>query len=388
MSLFQKSYRCFAFSSFPKELSDQVKFGGKIFLPVSALEQLARLNIVYPMLFEVKSEEGASTNCGVLEFVAEEGRTYLPDWMMTHLNLRNGDFITIKSKSVPVGRFVKIQPQTENFLEITNPRAVLENGLRNFACLTVGDMISLKYNQKIYQLKVLEAKPTDAICIIEADVEVDFAPPPGYVEPSAKKSEPATETQFDQEMNEDEPQMGFVPFSGGGQRLNGKTVVSHSSINLLSGSGNLPSSNTASDFGRNRSNSSSSLNNSFSRSASPPSANSTRMATSPYGTGNFGKSPSPRQPSPFGNFSPKNAAPLNIPAGKLVFGKVGASPTNSPSKSNLSSSLAAQNQPANGQQTNGNHATNGNAANHQSSQCSPPGSFGFVAFSGQGNSLK
>jgi ubiquitin fusion degradation protein 1 len=87
--------------------------------------------------------------------------------MMTHLNLRNGDFITIKSKSVPVGRFVKIQPQTENFLEITNPRAVLENGLRNFACLTVGDMISLKYNQKIYQLKVLEAKPTDAICIIE-----------------------------------------------------------------------------------------------------------------------------------------------------------------------------------------------------------------------------
>jgi len=60
----------------------------------------------------------------------------------------------------------------------------LENGLRNFACLNVGDTISIKYNKKIYQLKVLETKPHGAISIIEADIEVDFAPPPGYVEPS------------------------------------------------------------------------------------------------------------------------------------------------------------------------------------------------------------
>jgi len=110
--------------------------------------------------------------------------------MMTQLSIRNGDILQVKSAAVPLGKFVKIQPQSENFLEITNPRAVLENAFRNFACMTVGDTVSIKYNSKVFDLKVLEAKPANAICIIEADVEVDFAPPPGYVEPGTKKKVP------------------------------------------------------------------------------------------------------------------------------------------------------------------------------------------------------
>ena len=44
----------------------------------------ARLNISYPMLFEVRNK-GANTltHCGVLEFVAEEGRCYLPHWVLS-----------------------------------------------------------------------------------------------------------------------------------------------------------------------------------------------------------------------------------------------------------------------------------------------------------------
>ena len=53
-----------------------------VFLPVSALEILANLNIVYPMLFELKNTtDGSTTHCGVLEFVAEEGRVYIPEWV-------------------------------------------------------------------------------------------------------------------------------------------------------------------------------------------------------------------------------------------------------------------------------------------------------------------
>lgn len=51
----------------------------------------------------------------------------------------------------------------------------------------MGDTVSIKYNSKVFDLKIIEAKPADAICIIEADVEVDFAPPPGYVDPALKK---------------------------------------------------------------------------------------------------------------------------------------------------------------------------------------------------------
>ena len=46
------------------------------------------LHIRYPMLFEIKNEQNEKlTHSGVLEFIAEEGRTYLPQWMMNTLEL-------------------------------------------------------------------------------------------------------------------------------------------------------------------------------------------------------------------------------------------------------------------------------------------------------------
>ena len=46
----------------------------------------ARLHIVYPMLFKLSnSRSGRNTHCGVLEFVADEGKIYLPYWVRGHL---------------------------------------------------------------------------------------------------------------------------------------------------------------------------------------------------------------------------------------------------------------------------------------------------------------
>ena len=68
------------------ELSCRPQEGDKILLPTSAFEQLARLQIEYPMLFELKNGE-KRTHCGVLEFTAPEGHCYLPFWMMQNLML-------------------------------------------------------------------------------------------------------------------------------------------------------------------------------------------------------------------------------------------------------------------------------------------------------------
>ena len=59
----------------PGNERDDLEHGGKIILPPSALDQLTRLNIVYPMLFKL-TNNGANrtTHCGVLEFVADEGK--------------------------------------------------------------------------------------------------------------------------------------------------------------------------------------------------------------------------------------------------------------------------------------------------------------------------
>lgn len=58
--------------------------------------------------------------------------------MMQNLLLDEGDILNIESASLPVATFSKFQPQSTDFLDISNPKAVLENALRNFACLTTG----------------------------------------------------------------------------------------------------------------------------------------------------------------------------------------------------------------------------------------------------------
>ena len=54
-----------------------------VFLPASALHHLTRLNTVYPMLFKMTNRRtGRSTHCGVLEFEADDGKCYIPYWVI------------------------------------------------------------------------------------------------------------------------------------------------------------------------------------------------------------------------------------------------------------------------------------------------------------------
>lgn len=136
------------------------------------------------MLFRLTSStENRSTHCGVLEFTAEEGTCYIPFWMMQNLLIEEGAVITVTNVSLPKASFVKLQPQSVDFLEISNPRAVLEHALRNFSCVTKGDVIQIPYNSKNYHFALKEVQPQDAACIIETDCNVDFDAPVGYKEP-------------------------------------------------------------------------------------------------------------------------------------------------------------------------------------------------------------
>lgn len=219
----------------PGQEREDVEKGGKIIMPPSALDQLTRLNIQYPMLFKLTNKKtNRDTHCGVLEFVADEGKIYLPYWMMRNLLLEEGGLVQLESVSLPVATFTKFQPQSEDFLDITNPKAVLENALRNFGCLTAGDIIAIKYNDKIYELCVLETKPGKAVSIIECDMNVDFAAPVGYKEPTMPQNRAHQE--------EEEESMGvdlsdfvnpeFQAFSGQGNRLDGKKKNTESPITL------------------------------------------------------------------------------------------------------------------------------------------------------------
>ena len=129
---------------------------------------------------------------------------------MNTLLLSEGSILNLKSTTLPLGKFIKIQPQSVNFLSIHDPKAVLEMSLRNFSALTTGDVIQISYNSQVYEIAVLQVKAhasssssssddVSAVCVIETDIEVDFAAPLGYVEPtpvastgSATSSRPAS----------------------------------------------------------------------------------------------------------------------------------------------------------------------------------------------------
>ena len=81
------------------------------------------------MMFSIQNtcdDCGRASHCGVLEFTAEEGFVFLPQWMMDNLKILEGDLILLKNVSLPKGTYVKLQPHTTDFVNISDPKAVLE----------------------------------------------------------------------------------------------------------------------------------------------------------------------------------------------------------------------------------------------------------------------
>jgi ubiquitin fusion degradation protein 1 len=152
--------------------------GDKILLPPSILQKISGSELKGPIIFEIKNLNSTrKSHCGVMDFTADEGCAYLPRWMMQNLNAKEGEKFLFAYTSLEKGSYVKLQPQTDDFLNISNPKAVLEAKLRYFTCLTRSDIIAIDYNDKIYWINVVEVKPGMAILIVDTDIDVEFVSP-------------------------------------------------------------------------------------------------------------------------------------------------------------------------------------------------------------------
>ena len=187
MNVFLRQYRAYSPAFFGKT---ELNRGNKIILPGSALHELARLRISYPMIFMISNPQmGKKSYCGVLEFSAEEGTCCLPYWMMNNLFLEDGSEVIFRNVTLKKGTFVVLQPHETDFINLSNPKAILEQELTNYSCLMKGDTISINYQGRDFLIDIAECKPEDQICVVEADIEVDFKPPLDYKEiPMQKKN--------------------------------------------------------------------------------------------------------------------------------------------------------------------------------------------------------
>ena len=102
--------------------------------------------VTYPMTFMISNPQmGLKTHCGVLEFSAEEGMCHIPIWMMHNLCLNEGSEIILRNVTIQKGTFISIKPHETAFIDLSNPKAILENELTNYVCLTQGETISINY---------------------------------------------------------------------------------------------------------------------------------------------------------------------------------------------------------------------------------------------------
>ncbi|KAG0536598.1 hypothetical protein BDA96_03G077400 [Sorghum bicolor] len=210
---FVQYYRCLPLSLLKKENADED--GNRVIMPLSALDRLERLNAQYPMLFQIKNPSTERvTHCGVSVFSANEGFIHMPSWLMTHLGVVENEIVLVRSTSLPTATFIKLQPHTKDFLNVSYPRELLEYNFRKFPCVTAGETIAVTEGERWYYLDVLEAQPADAVCSLDTDCAVDFAPPLDYVEP------PPRVVASQQGGSVDEP----ARFTGVAARMDGKPV--------------------------------------------------------------------------------------------------------------------------------------------------------------------
>jgi len=217
----------FTLKSFPALYygKEDLESGNKVLLPSNILNKLSTYQLPQPLIFSIQNTiTGNSTNVGVLEFTSESDEVILPNWLFMQLGLDLGVEVNLQPLlKVQKGEFMKLQPHETEFIKLPDPKAILEKNLLNYVCVTQGDTLIIQTINKTYLINILDVKPklqSNCICLIDADVEVEFAPPLDYKEKVPGLIEPLNEIYSNKEENKDEG-----PFSGKGIKINGQNVI-------------------------------------------------------------------------------------------------------------------------------------------------------------------
>ena len=212
---------CFSFtcSAQPEEITKQCRYSNKILLPPSVLndisEDLEENQVLFFKVINKKLELGHV--CGVHEFTAPPGICHAPYHVMEDLGIQEGQEIEIEKVSPPKGTYIKLRPHKTAFIELSDPRAILEKIMsENYPVVTQGQTIAIHHKESntVFRIDIIETKPTETISIINTDVNIDFDEPIDYVSPPP--SPPAPENK---KINHFKKNGMFVPFSGLGNRL-------------------------------------------------------------------------------------------------------------------------------------------------------------------------
>ena len=129
---------------------------GQLLLPSNCLAEMSTMNLPYPLQFLVKTFKGKTCCAGVLEFDAPAGQVIFPDWLFQQLQLTPGEMVRLSTTTLPRGKLMKIRPQSRKFIELSNPKLLLEQQLQNYPVLNKGSSIVLYYCQQEFIIDIMD----------------------------------------------------------------------------------------------------------------------------------------------------------------------------------------------------------------------------------------
>lgn len=230
---YKTTLSCFSFtcSSQSEEVTNRCRHSNKILLPPNVLHELMTRDLFKEndiMFFKVINKKIEFGNvCSVHEFTASPGICHVPYHIMEYLAITEGENIEIEKISPPTGTYVKLRPHKTAFIELSNPKAILEKIMcEDYPVITQGQTIAINYKGlgKVFRIDIMETQPAEVISIIDTDLNVDFDEPIDYIAPPPPALQP---TPPNEAGSADSPPISpiennarFVPFSGTGYRLN------------------------------------------------------------------------------------------------------------------------------------------------------------------------
>jgi ubiquitin fusion degradation protein 1 len=117
--------------------------------------------------------------CAVHEHTETPGIIFMPSRIMNAMGIDACDNVKVVQKTdIQKGEYIKIRPFQKAFIELSNPKAVLERHISQFyPVLTKGEVINILYNDVDYQIEIVETKPSSSIQTTNCDINLDFDRP-------------------------------------------------------------------------------------------------------------------------------------------------------------------------------------------------------------------
>eukprot|EP01012_Entosiphon_sulcatum_P005153 TRINITY_DN12215_c0_g1_i1.p1 TRINITY_DN12215_c0_g1~~TRINITY_DN12215_c0_g1_i1.p1 ORF type:complete len:750 (+),score=145.51 TRINITY_DN12215_c0_g1_i1:25-2274(+) len=156
-----------------------------VVLPREAMLRILQCSdLKLPLLVEVKPASGRRAYCAVADYNSPDGNVIVPDWMMVDLFLTEGQRVEIRCVELPLCSYCKLQPQSQEFYKVQDPKSVLTVGLMQYAALTEGTSIPIEHEGQTYLMEVVELKPEPAVSLLSNfamfEVPLEFVPAPDY----------------------------------------------------------------------------------------------------------------------------------------------------------------------------------------------------------------